>query len=502
MNLFTRLNTSDCISKKSKLRSSCYASNIGYNPAASRTPYPIISKSNINGYWELGNEFKSISTFSGSENFHDDIYLKLIDPVSKYDKLYINEKDETKNDATNTTKLSTIPQWLLYLSFEKLAFNRGDYKFVFKEKTGKYILKFQGDSENEYKIFEMIFENFNKGLITYDNENNDNKNNTALVPVPYFMTVDNSYNYSLILMSNNGVNMRHGFEKSIGKKPKVNDVLRCIRDLVRGVRFLHEKLGIFHTDLTPVNVVYNKEKQRWSIIDFDFSTTWGPMLEYVYNDAFPNSYHPYIDPDGRIYLDKFKEKFSRFSETVMQNSFDYYSICFTIMAIINMDIKPRVLASLIDEPLILDAMIKSNIRIHDSHVNSLEYNLMKDCLIHVLRFRASLHGYIENDPIKEWKNLELLIGVYSRRENGNGILISNRFYQKWKLSIKDPIIPNTDWKMDDKKDYSFVPIDIKDEGNDGYDTETKFTGQLVTTESYIVRRRKSGARLCRIGRKK
>ena len=75
------------------------------------------------------------------------------------------------------------------------------------------------------------------------------------------------------------------FKRGKGRLDETNEIKIITRQILLGMKYLNEELGILHRDLKPDNIMINENPLSIKIIDFgtckDLSVETGPHTSYV-----------------------------------------------------------------------------------------------------------------------------------------------------------------------------------------------------------------------------
>ena len=75
------------------------------------------------------------------------------------------------------------------------------------------------------------------------------------------------------------------FKRGKGRLDETNEIKIITRQILLGMKYLNEELGILHRDLKPENIMINENPLSIKIIDFgtckDLSVESGPHTSYV-----------------------------------------------------------------------------------------------------------------------------------------------------------------------------------------------------------------------------
>lgn len=153
-----------------------------------------------------------------------------------------------------------------------------------------------------------------------------------------------------IILRNGGIDL-HGFENGLIKPISFTDFLRSFRRLVEGCRTM-EEADMVHRDIKPGNILYNREGNRFSIVDFGlackvsevYDKSNGDILEYVY---------PYYPPEFRIMgyiykMGKSEEEIVKYIGDVLRDRKKFKATEIMREAVKNMIVPGVVMEELID----------------------------------------------------------------------------------------------------------------------------------------------------------
>lgn len=162
---------------------------------------------------------------------------------------------------------------ILYQNENKIGEGRTCFVYAFPE-TGicQKVMKPGNDAENQINEQSEIMD-----LMCEDRED-------AIVPVPFY-TVKYSYIYEkdsvkklqkremLLMEKINGFNFEEIFDKNKPEAvlPQDFDFQLFKERITRFLDKMHNHYGVFHCDLMPRNIMFDRDTQKPAIIDFDVS---------------------------------------------------------------------------------------------------------------------------------------------------------------------------------------------------------------------------------------
>lgn len=208
--------------------------------------------------------------------------------------------------------------------------NEDNGKYVYTDTQKKFILKIENmehadeTEDNERRVLETLLNNPKDNL-----------------PKPLKLHTSED-DMNIAIMVNSGVSLNGTtFEDYTNKKPSANDFFMATKSLINSVQNLHS-LGFIHRDITPGNVVYNKNTNEWTLIDFDFTVPFSYKRmgsEVIVNEKYDYVIHPWITLDEEQYMNFDVDRLKKYMDGIDIKWYmliDYYAIIKVILHTFNL----------------------------------------------------------------------------------------------------------------------------------------------------------------------